>query len=134
VIEFGICPVIWIVAIAAVAAENSFVSIVVEVAIDALAGRVAVLVVGLVAVGTFRLKVLTKQLEVGDEMIKCRFIKTHDIGIAPFMIGMACGTWVIPNIIGFAMNAGSAGRISCNIFVAVEAKLILLRTVERSVA
>ena len=133
-IEFGICPVIWIVAIAAIAAEISFMSIVIDVAIDALAGCVAVLIVGLVAIRTFHLKVLTQQFEVGDEMVKRRFIKARYIGVPPFMISMTCGARAIPNIIGLAMKAGSAGPIGCNIFVAVEAKLILLRTVERFVA
>lgn len=63
-------------------------------------------------------------------MIECRFVQAQDVGAAAFMIGMACGTRVVPDSIGPAVKPGAPGCITCDVLVAVEAKLILLRAFE----
>ena len=84
-----------------------------------------------IAVG---LEVFAGQRKVGEVMVEGALIELHDIGIPPFVIGVAfCAVGVLRTRIP-TMEAMPGIDVHGNRLMAVEAELALLRTLESQVA
>ena len=132
-VEFGICPVTGVVATGTVTTEIAFVRVVLAMAGIAASRGIAMLGVWLVASIAGSVGMLAQQFEVGEQMIKRCFVESGDVCATSLMIRMARGTRSILNITRFAMKSFAVVRVIRNIFVAIEAELILLGAVERFV-
>ena len=133
-IEFGVGPVIRIVAVAAVATEIAFVDIVLNVAGLALLRRITSLAIRLVATFAIGIGVFAQQLEIRQQMVKRRFVEPHDVCVAALMIGMAGRTLCVSDVRGLTVKSAAGGNVIGNILMAVKAQRPLLRSVEWFVA
>ena len=134
VVERRICPVTRVVALGTFRTKTTVMRLVVAMAIDAFAGRLAMLRVGLMAAFALGLKVLTQQLEIGEMVIECRLVQAEDICIATVVVGMTGSAGFVANVVGPPVKAGTSRCIARDIFMAVEAKFPLVATIETLVA
>jgi len=130
VIEFGVGPVIRVVAVGAVSAEIALMDIILNVTRLALLWRIATLAVWLVATFTIGIGVFAQQLEVCPFMVKGRFIEPHDVGAAAFVISMAGCALGISNVGRSTVEPTANSKVLGNILMAVKAQGILLRPVK----
>ena len=125
-IELDFQPVVRGMTIAALCAERSGVRIIVLMAREAVAGCVAMALLGLMAIIALVALMLAQQREVADFVIERPLVEVHDIRIATFVVSMAIGADAPARSTVFAVKPGLCFDIPGNLLMAVEAKCTLL--------
>lgn len=105
VIEFDFQPVLRIVASGTGVAQEGFMYVIFEMAIDTSPWCVAIFLGRRVTSGAFGLAVFAHQLEVCKLVIEAIFKQVHDIEPSTFMVGMAGSTALPDDFLRFAMKA-----------------------------
>lgn len=98
-IEAGIVPALWVMAIGTGLAQFSIMGIVLLVAVDAFVGRFPVLFVCGMTLQTAAALVGTFEAEIRQAVVKYLRVQWHDIGITTLVFGVAA----------FAFLSGNAG-------------------------
>ncbi len=78
--------------------------------------------------------VATGELEVGESMVKGAAVQAGNIDRSTDVVGMAAATFGIPYGSGSPMKAGFIGKITINIFMAIQAQGRLFFLVKQAVA
>ena len=107
-------------------AHTLIVSIVLQVTVDALAGRVTTFFTGYVAIGAQSVRVVAEQFEIRKGVIELGFVKSQNVSVSALMIGMAGRTFVNCGLLGQAVKSDFVGNVTGDIFVTVKTKVSLL--------
>ena len=130
VIEPGVGPADWLVAVAATVAHVISVRVVVRVAARTGRRRISVLVLCGVAIGTCGIEVPSDQREVGHAVIERVLVETNDVGVAAEMVGVTSFALCSAGVRVPAVESGAARHVVRHDVVAVQAQTALRLLVE----
>ena len=133
-IEFGLQPFCWLMAIDAVRAHSVLVGFVFFVAVNARRGRLPVLQIGLVAIFAVSIFVRSQQFEIGKAMIESGLIEDDNERITANMLRMAGRTLVSLDLGAPPVESGFLVNVDGDLFMAIHAKLPLPALVKSLVA
>lgn len=134
VIELDLQPVVRGMTISALCAKRSGVRVVIFVTGKAVPGRVAMSLLGLMAIIALIVRVLAEQREVRLFVVERILIEADDIGIAAFVVCMAFGADTSAGLTVFAMKSGFRFYVSGDLLMAIEAQCSLLAALESQMA
>ena len=134
VIELDVGPAGRRVAVAAALAHVLFVRIVFPVTRETGGGRIAVLVLGRVAIRALGVEVQADELEIGHAVIKVVFVETDNVGITAEVVGVTSVALRSAGIRVSAMETGAASDVIRDDFVAVHTQSALRLLVKGLVA
>ena len=134
VVEFGLQPFRWLVAIDAVAAHSVLVRFVILVAVHAFRGCVPVLVIRLVAVAALGVGMRSEEFKVREAMVEGGFIQDDYGRVTAQVLRMAGGTLVSLDFGAPPVESGFPVDVLGNIFMTIQAKQPLSTLVKLLVA
>ena len=123
VIEYGFGPVGFGVAVLTMRSERRFVDVVWFVTANAIRRRIAVLVIGIVAVATRNAAMRTAQRKIRERVIKQASLKLHDVRISAFMVGVTGNAFVARRGFKLSVKASEVCSIFTDILMACDTEI-----------